>query len=212
MNDRETSRTQKETNVSSPLGAVEIQHFPVDDPVQKVYLPGEAGIGFVTGVGEYINDEGTKTLIGEVTYMREGEVRTARGPMANILGTDAELRAAERERNMSFAASALGEVALDAVAQPGSMSEPEQHPEDWALPRSEILASIAEGQEKSEPTLIAGIPEHLRPVGYVQPEAVSRDSRRRVPVAMPPNPHSALGFPSRDNYFKSLSEEPKNRN
>lgn len=211
MNERDISETQKETGITSPFDAVEIQHFTVDDPVQRVYLPGEAGIGFVTGVGELVNDDGAKILVGEVTYMKGDQARTARWPMDSILATDAERRAIEQERLVSFA-SKLGEATLNVVAQPLSLSEPEQHPEDWALPRSEVFTAMEDETGVNEDGLITGMPKHLQPEDYKPAMAINGRSGANVPVTMPPNPHRALGFPNRQDYLKSLGQKPDNHN
>lgn len=78
--------------------------------------------------------------------------------------------------------------------------------------RSEVVMGSEDETGINKDGLITGMPKHLRPEDYVQPEATDGNASRRVPVAMPANPHGALGFPSREEYFKSLGQKPDSHN
>jgi len=185
MNERDTSQTQTETTNPSQYADVEFKQLNHDGENQSgptmFHIPGKKNMGFPTETGERVGSDGEKETVLKIIYKDDdGKIRTAVGSEKDVR----RYHVAERERR-------AGEAAQSRTLAGSAL-------------RSEIALP-----PPAEQTLITGIPEHLRSDDYVPPVVASDASVNRfVSVPTPPNPHGALGYPSREDYFKSLGQKP----
>ena len=190
MNERDFSQTHTEATKRTLYEDVEFKQLRGDGdnqrPLEMFLLPGKKYMGILTAEGVQTTPNGEEESVYEITYKDDnGEIRVARGLKKDVLA----YHTSEKEHRGRITKNVAGPVL-----------------------RSEVVVDSEDETGVNKDGVITGMPKDLQPVDYVKSEATDGNTSRRVPVAMPPDPHGAIGFLNRKDYFKELGRKPDSHN